>query len=48
MLKVEQHLSTCGKNNFEIFPFFQLKTNNKIYRKQYEKHFRELFRPSLH
>ena len=45
MLKVEQHLS--GKNNFYIFLFFQLKTNNKIYR-EYEKHSREHFRPYLH
>ena len=48
ILKVEQHLSTCDKNNLEIFPFFQLKTNNSFYREQYEKYFCERSRPSLH
>ena len=26
-LKVEKHLRTCGKGNFTIFPFLQLRSN---------------------
>ena len=26
-LKVEKHLRTCGKGNFPIFPFLQLRSN---------------------
>ena len=27
-LKVEKHLRTCGKGNFTIFPFLQLRSND--------------------
>ena len=48
MLKVEEHLRTCGNGNFKILPFFQLKKNDKYLRQQYELHFRKTFKPSLH
>ena len=48
VLKVENHLRECGNENFKIFPFFQLKDNNKKLREQYEFHFRKKFKPSLH
>ena len=48
MLKVEEHIRTCGKGQFKIKPFFQLKKNDKYLRQQYELYFRSIFKPSLH
>ena len=38
-LKCEEHLRTCGKGEFKIFPFFKLHSHNKYLREQYEKYF---------
>ena len=46
-IKVEGHLRICGKSKFKIFPFFQVKENNKALREAYENHFIERFQPSL-
>ena len=35
-LKVEKHLRPCGKGNFTIFPFLQLRSNDTDLRREYE------------
>ena len=47
MLKVEGHLRTCGKGEFKIFPFFQLKTENTDLRRAYETKFQKKFKTKL-
>ena len=47
-LKCEEHFRTCGKGQFKIFPFFKLHSQNKYLREQYEKYFRDKFKPTLH
>ena len=47
-LKCEEHFRTCGKGQFKIFPFFKLHSQNKYLREQYEKHFRDKFKPALY
>ena len=47
ILPVSKHLRNCGKGNFNIFPFFQLKTNDENLRKTYETKFIKEFRPKL-
>ena len=46
-IKVEAHLRTCGKGNFTIFPFFQVKKEDKSLRESYENHFIKKFEPKL-
>ena len=46
-IKVERHLRTCAKGIFKIFPFFEMKENNKILRECYEDHFIIKFKPEL-
>ena len=31
-IEVKRHLQTCAKKIIEIFPFFKMKENNKIFR----------------
>ena len=38
-IKVEKHLRTCGKGNFIIFPFLQLRSNDTDLRREYEDYF---------
>ena len=47
-LKCEEHLRACGKGQFKMFPFFKLHSQNKYLREQYEKYFRDKFKPTLH
>ena len=35
-LKVVRHLRTCGKGNFVIFPFLQLRSNDTDLRQEHE------------
>ena len=46
-LKVEKHLRTCGKGNFTIFPFLQLRSNDTDYRREYEDYFIKKFKTKL-
>ena len=46
-LKVEKHLRTCGKGNFKIFPFFQLRTNDTDPRREYESYFIKKYKTKL-
>lgn len=39
MMKVEEHIQTSGKGKFIIFPFFQVKEDNKGLRMTYKDHF---------
>ena len=43
----EQHLRNCGKGKFTIFPFFQLKNDNRINRENHESKFIHKFKPTL-
>ena len=47
MLKVEEHLRGCGKDQFKIFPFLQMKSTDSILRKAFEKKFQRQFKCSL-
>ena len=38
-LEVGNHLRTCGKGNFTIFPFLQLRSNDTDLRWEYEDYF---------
>ena len=46
-LKVEGHLRDCGKGQFKIFPFLQLKSSNTNFRRSYEKYFQQKFKTKL-
>ena len=46
-LKVEKHLRTCGKGNFAIFPFLQLRSNDTDLRREYEDYFIKKFKTKL-
>ena len=46
-LKVEKHLRTCGKGNFTIFPFLQLRSNDTDLRREYEGYFIEKCKTKL-
>ena len=45
--KVERHLRTCGKGNFTIFPFLQLRSNDTYLRWKYEDHFIKKYKTKL-
>ena len=47
-LKCQEHFGTSGKGEFKIFPLFELHSQNKYLREQYEKYFRVKFKPTLH
>ena len=46
-LKSQEHFRTSGKEEFKIFPFFELHSQNKYLREQYEKYFRVKFKSTL-
>ena len=46
-LKCREHFRTCRKEEFKIFPFFKLHSSNKYVREQYEKYFRDKFKPQV-
>ena len=46
-LKVEEHIRTCGKGNFKIFPFLQMRTNNTSLRRAFELKFQKQFDTKL-
>ena len=39
MENLEKHLRTCGKGNFTIFLFLQLRSNDTDLRREYEDYF---------
>ena len=46
-LKAEKHLRTCGKGNFTIFPFLQLRSNDTDLRREYEDYFIKKYKTKL-
>ena len=46
-LKVEGHLQTCSGGNFKLFPFLQMRTDSKFFRKSFEERFQKLFKTKL-
>ena len=46
-IKVEQHLRFCSIAEFQMFPFFQIKQENKLLRKVYEDYFIDRFKALL-
>ena len=46
-IKVEQHLRFCSGGEFQMFPFLQIKQENKLLTKAYEDYFIERFKPLL-
>jgi len=47
MIKVEEHLRTCGNGKFSIFPFLQIRSDDPDLRKTYEKMFIQKFKVKL-
>ena len=45
--KAEKHLRTCGKENFTIFPFLQLRSNETYLRWEYEDYFIKKYKSKL-
>ena len=46
-IKVEEHLRFCSSGEFQMFPFLQIKQENKFLRKVYEDYFIDCFKPLL-
>ena len=46
-IDVEEHLRLCSNGKFCMFPFFQIRENNKTLRKAYETYFIDKFQPLL-
>ena len=46
-LNVEKHLRTCGKGDFAIFPFLQLRSNDTDLRREYEDYFIKKYKTKL-
>ena len=46
-IKVEEHLRFCSSGEFQMFPFLQIKQENKLLRKAYEDYFIDRFKPLL-
>ena len=46
-LKVEKHLRTCGKGNFTIFPFRQLRSNDTDLQRENEDYFIKKYKTKL-
>ena len=45
--KVEKHLRTCGKGNFTMFPFWQLRSNDRDLQREYEDYFIKKYKNKL-
>ena len=43
-IKVEEHLRFCSCGEFQMFPFFQIKQENKLLRKAYKDYFIDRFK----
>ena len=46
-LKVEEHLRTCGKGTFKIFPLLQMRSSEIDLRKSYERNFMKKYKTKL-
>ena len=46
-IKVEEHLRFCSSGEFQMFPFLQIKQENKLLRKAYKDYFIDRFKPLL-
>ena len=46
-IKVEEHLYLCSSEEFQMFPFLQIKQENKPLCKAYEDYFIDHFKPIL-
>ena len=46
-IKVEEHLRLSSSGEFQMFPFLQIKQENKLLRKVYEDYFIVCFKPLL-
>ena len=46
-IKVEEHFRVCSSGEFQMFPFLQIKQENKLLRKAYEDYFIDRFKPLL-
>ena len=46
-IKLSEHIDTCGKKSFKIFPFYKLHTDSILERREKEKMFIKLFKPKL-
>ena len=47
MSLVEEHLRTCGNSKFQIFPFFKLRSMDKINRETHESIYIKQLKPAL-
>ena len=46
-IKVEEHLCLCSSGEFQMFPFLQIRQENKLLRKSYEDYTIGCFKPLL-
>ena len=46
-LKVEEHLRTCGKGTFKIFPLLQMRSSEIDLRRSYERNFMKKYKTKL-
>ena len=46
-IKLSGHLDVCGNGRFDVFPFYKLFRDNLAERREKEKYFINLFRPTL-
>ena len=46
-LKVEEHLRTCGKGTFKIFPLLRMRSSEIDLRKSYERNFMKKYKTKL-
>ena len=47
IFKVEEHLRTCGKGTFEIFPLLQMRSSEIDLRRSYEINFMKKYKAKL-
>ena len=47
-LPVNRHLKKCSNGNFRVFPFYKVKENHEVARKEWELHFQKIIKPTLH
>ena len=45
--KVEEHLRTCGKGTFKIFPLLQMRSSEIDLRRSYERNFMKKYKTKL-
>ena len=44
-ITVDEHVCFCSNEEFQMFPFTQIKQENKLLRKMYEYHYIDHFKP---